>query len=127
MGCTDIMTIINIIALAIDKLGLLDGKCKSSNVTHISDEVIENIHTITNGLRDCIAHLDDGLSKSNQWSNREEIQPIKERIVSILKKLQSSHTILANSYVEGGDNRDQAHLTMLELKTLVTGIGSIRF
>lgn len=116
---------IDLIKSAIDKLGSLDRS--SSTNTQIRDDVIKSVHNITNGLRECIAHLDSGLRNTNLARTHGEIRKMKDRLVNIRNELHTGHTTIAKAYAEGGDNRDNAHLIMLELGTLVDGIKGIAF
>ncbi len=125
MGSNAVIAVIDLIKSAIDKLRSLDRS--SATNTQIRDDVIKSVHTITNGLRECIAHLDSGLRNTNLARQHEEIRKKKERLIQIRNELQTGHVTLAKAYVEGGDNRDNAHLIMLELGTLVDEIKGIAF
>lgn len=125
MSGAKIIAVVDGILSIISKLGLLDRASADDN--KIRDQVIESVHTITNGLRECIAHLNEGLRNSNLADKHEQIRNMMERLVAVRNELQSGHVVLAEAYAEGGDSRDHAHLTMLELGTLVKGIKSINF
>lgn len=120
-----INNIIDNIRSMLNKLGLTNQV--SSSDTQKRDEVVKSVHKITIDLRYCIAHLDNCSYNTTLAQVREQIQTIKNELVEVQNQLQTAHIVLAKAHVEGGDNRDNAHLTMLELEFLVEQIKSIKF